>query len=101
MIKSLINLFSNRTSAARQEMFNQSEAGRVLAAPQPKHQVIDCSYVNAMRQGFKGTAAHWIMVKENYVESLSKTLPIDQSIDCNNILFDGQGMQDADGNWHR
>lgn len=106
MIKSLISLFSGRTSAARQEMFNQSEAPRTSAISQPKQpvqaRVIDCGYVEAMRRGFCGTTAHWLQVKENYIKAQSKgNQDPNLVIDCHNILFDGQGMEDADGKWHR
>lgn len=107
MLKSLIRGIESmmpkfaKVSPARQEMFDQSHQGQALAEVRPKHRVVDCNYVTAMSQGFKGTAAHWTMVKENYVDNMSKNVPITYVIDCNNILFDGQGMQDADGKWHR
>lgn len=65
-------------------------------------QVIDCGYVIAVNQGFRGSSDHWKTVKEAYVDSLrDQALATNTVIDCNNILFDGQGMQDADGKWHR
>lgn len=111
MLKSLLNsmvemmpkfdLSKANTSVARQAMFDCGNTGRAIKEARPKHRIVDCGYAVAFSQGFRGTSQQWEEVKRNYIEDLGKNVPITYVIDCNNILFDGQGIQDADGKWHR
>lgn len=96
-----------QSSVARQQMFSGNISQLIPPVNQQTNKpvqarVIDCGYVEALRCGFCGTVANWQLVKDSYIKTLSAgNQDPNLVIDCNNILFDGQGIQDADGKWHR
>lgn len=63
--------------------------------------VKECTFEKAVRQGFGGTPERWEEIKENYRQAMIHNHGEGVEIDYNDILFDGQGMQDADGDWHK
>jgi hypothetical protein len=67
---------------------------------QPFVVVKECTIEQARQQGFTGTPERWEEIKRGYAQDMVRHHGLGTSVDFTNILFDGIGMQDSDGNWH-
>jgi hypothetical protein len=63
--------------------------------------VKDCDFNAAVKKGFSGTSERWEEIKVTYAVGLLIRHGLGVEVDFTNILFDGQGMQDTEGDWHK
>ena len=62
--------------------------------------VKDCTFEQAVRQGYGGTPERWEEIKRKYVEDVLEKNGEGIEIDFTNILRGPGDMQDGDGEWH-